>query len=260
MSKFSRTQWAALSRHHSHPGTPNTNYSLLETSEHIDPPRRTYAHFTRFRTVPAPAALPAPAPAPHKLHTPAPTKSQPLPPLRHHPIGLPKCTCALSVAPNRCTNGTPPLQAGFAALVLAPAVTHCTFLIVIPATPFRQPTSTFQTKRRRFGNTITHCLTATAGNTRSAMCAAASTTRRVLHPNHTPRPLHEYATKITWPYISQRARANPCSRLPTPNTCTGRAPLRPNSIKSVLLSRAAVISPRCIMSYSDYKSHLSINI
>ena len=147
ISKFSRIQWAALSRHHSHPGTPNINYSLLDTSEHIDPPRCAYAHVTRFHTVPAPAALPAPAPAPHKLHTPAPTKSQPLPPLRHHPIGLPKCkcTCALSVAPNRCTNGTPPLQAGFAALVLAPAVTHCTFLIVIPATPFRQPTSTFKT-------------------------------------------------------------------------------------------------------------------
>ena len=38
--------------------------------------------------------------------------------------------------------------------------------------------------------------------------------RRVLQPAHTPRPLHEYATKKSWPHFSQRARANPCARIP----------------------------------------------
>ena len=34
----------------------------------------------------------------------------------------------------------------------------------------------------------------TAGSTFSTMCAAVSTTRRVLHLAHTPRPLHEHTT------------------------------------------------------------------
>ncbi len=29
--------------------------------------------------------------------------------------------------------------------------------------------------------------------------------RRVLQPGHIPRPLHEYATKKSWPHFSQRA-------------------------------------------------------
>ena len=46
------------------------------------------------------------------------------------------------------------------------------------------------------------------------MCAAASTMRRVLQPGHTPRPLHEYATKKSFPHFSHRARAKPCARMP----------------------------------------------
>ena len=46
------------------------------------------------------------------------------------------------------------------------------------------------------------------------MCAAVSTMRRVLQPGHTPRPLHEYATKKSWPHFSQHARAGPCARMP----------------------------------------------
>ena len=46
------------------------------------------------------------------------------------------------------------------------------------------------------------------------MCAAVSTMRRVLQPAHTPRPVHEYATKKSGPHFSQRARANPCARMP----------------------------------------------
>ena len=46
------------------------------------------------------------------------------------------------------------------------------------------------------------------------MYAAVSTMRRVLQPGHTPRPLHEYATKKSWPHFSQRTRANPCARIP----------------------------------------------
>ena len=38
--------------------------------------------------------------------------------------------------------------------------------------------------------------------------------RRVLQPGHTPRPLHEYATKKSWPHFSHRARANPCASMP----------------------------------------------
>ena len=103
--------------------------------------------------------------------------------------------CAFSAALKRCTNNTPPLRAAGAVLVLAPAVARCTSRITIPATRFRQPASMFRKKHTRFGNTTTHCRTATAGNTRSTMCAAVSTIRRVLQLAHTPRPLHEYATK-----------------------------------------------------------------
>ena len=46
------------------------------------------------------------------------------------------------------------------------------------------------------------------------MYAAVSTMRRVLQPGHTPRPLHEYATRLSWPHFSQLAGANPCARLP----------------------------------------------
>ena len=48
--------------------------------------------------------------------------------------------------------------------------------------------------------------------------------RRVLQPTHTPRPLHEYATRKSWPHISQRARVQ--TRAPeclTPNISAGHA-------------------------------------
>ena len=32
------------------------------------------------------------------------------------------------------------------------------------------------------------------------------------HP-YTPHPLHEYATRKSWPHFSQRARENPCTRM-----------------------------------------------
>ena len=50
------------------------------------------------------------------------------------PSGMHKCkrTCAFTVAPKRCTNSTHPLRPAGAALVLAPAVAHCTSLIAIP--------------------------------------------------------------------------------------------------------------------------------
>ena len=51
-------------------------------------------------------------------------------------------------------------------------------------------------------------------DTCSTMCAAVSTMRRALQLGHTPRPVREYATQKPRPHISQRARANPCARMP----------------------------------------------
>ena len=60
--------------------------------------------------------------------------------------------------------------------------------MAIPTTRFGQPASQCKKYRNRYGNTTTHCCTATAGYT-------CSTMRRVLHAAHTPRLLHDHATR-----------------------------------------------------------------
>jgi len=89
------------------------------------------------------------------------------------------------------------------------AVARCTSRMAIPTTRFGQPASQCKKYRNRFGNTTTHCCTATAENTCSAKCAAVSTMRRELQTAHTSRPLHECATKNSSAHCSQRGRDTP---------------------------------------------------
>jgi len=96
----------------------------------------------------------------------------------------------------------------------ARAVARCTSRMAIPTTRFRQPAFQCKKYRNRFGNTTSHCCTATAKNTCSTKCAAVSTMHRVLQAAHTPRPLHECATRNSNADCSQSARANPDDPMP----------------------------------------------
>src|ERR1700691_5489065 len=64
------------------------------------------------------------------------------------------------------------------------------------------------------GSDSTHCLTGTAGSTRSTRWAAASDMRRPAQLGQAARPLHEKATRRSWPHASQWHRTKPCAKTP----------------------------------------------
>lgn len=53
-----------------------------------------------------------------------------------------------------------------------------------------------------------------AGSTRSTRCTAVTCARFALQDGHTPRPLHEKATRSSSVQLSQRTRAKPCANTP----------------------------------------------
>ena len=131
---------------------------------------------------------------------------------------------------------TPPVRAATAVHVFARAVARCTSRMAIPTTRFGQPASQCKKYRNRFGNTTTHCCTATAGYTCSTKCAAISTMRRVLHAAHTPRLLHDHATRnfCAHPYTPRRTYYYFCGAV-SPTAISGRTQV-PGSAQRFLLS------------------------
>ncbi len=91
--------------------------------------------------------------------------------------------------------------------------------------------------------------TGTGGMTQSTRCTAVCAMRRPLHDGHTPRPLHEKATRKSWPQVPHRALANPKLRMPqrryarnSSSTCvaTGASP-RLRSASQVSRWRAMIL-------------------
>ena len=125
------------------------------------------------------------------------------------------------LAPKRCTNNTPPLRPAAAVLVLSPAVARCTSRIAIPATRFKQSASRSKKERTRFGNTTTHCRTATAGNTCSTRCVVCCSPGTSRVPCTNTLPKSPGRTAHTAP---AQSRAPECRTL---KNCAGRAPRIP---------------------------------